>query len=141
MSDAECVEEWNMIDPGENTGDVHNAATLQKSLDDSLMENELLKQRLAEISRSNRQESECVVCQDLNFEPYLLSCGHLIGGDCLQTLLEMFGRQSACPLCRKFISHRPYFSYSARAKVVAIAEADNIPVPPLTLRTLTGPWE
>ena len=44
----------------------------------------------------------CIVCmEDTTEETHrVLSCGHFLCSDCLDTILELTPKQRSCPLCR-----------------------------------------
>ncbi|KAL1749948.1 hypothetical protein FB107DRAFT_280119 [Schizophyllum commune] len=135
-------DEWVLVSDDkrldENTRTIEE---LQKALDASAAERQYLESRLEEYIRINIQECECIVCHELTFLPYLLSCGHFVGGECLRQQLDVQGSAAACPLCRHRIDSQPYFSYIMRAKAVVTAEARNETVPPLVFPRLQGIWE
>ncbi|RPA83378.1 hypothetical protein BJ508DRAFT_71690 [Ascobolus immersus RN42] len=57
---------------------------------------------------------ECVICQELLFEPYWLQCGHIF---CYRCLVEWFEQKKSCPECRAKVDIQPTGAFLIRDMV------------------------
>ncbi|XP_034111735.1 E3 ubiquitin-protein ligase SHPRH [Drosophila albomicans] len=60
-------------------------------------------------------DKPCPICQTLDDDRYvMLSCGHYLCQECLDTMRSKFGRKTKCPICRQ---DSPQLYYSVRKGV------------------------
>ncbi|KAK7208236.1 hypothetical protein BZA70DRAFT_273212 [Myxozyma melibiosi] len=80
--------------------------------------NELIEAYQGGYTALNRHYT-CAVCDNLMFEPCVISCGHSF---CYSCLLEWFKRRKSCPTCRTKVELKPTISIQIKESVFLLTE-------------------
>ncbi|KAK9466229.1 hypothetical protein V1512DRAFT_264162 [Lipomyces arxii] len=87
--------------------------TMEQLRNELKQKDEIIKKYSTNLASLNRQYS-CTVCDNLMFQPCVISCGHTF---CYSCLLEWFKRKKTCPSCRLRVATRPAISLEIKSTV------------------------